>query len=96
MAELIDGRLAFLKAELKITEAQTPAWNTLADAIRKSIATRTERMRGKWSEYFVGARSVPAMPTLHPAYLLRRPIDKKLAWRDLQAIAAKARELKIL
>ena len=49
MAARIDGRLAFLKAELKITEAQTPAWNKLADAIRKYIATRAERMRGKWS-----------------------------------------------
>ncbi len=49
MAERIDGRLAFLKAELKITDAQTPAWNKLAEAIRKSVATRTERMRGKWS-----------------------------------------------
>ncbi len=49
IAERLDGRLAFLKAELKITDAQTPAWNKLADAIRKSAATRTERMRGKWS-----------------------------------------------
>jgi DNA polymerase len=26
------------------------------------------------------------MPTLHPAYLLRTPIAKRLAWRDLLAI----------
>lgn len=49
MAERIDGRLAFLKAELKITDAQTPAWNKLADAIRNSVATRSERLRGKRS-----------------------------------------------
>jgi hypothetical protein len=49
MIDRVDGRLAFLKAELKITEAQTTAWNRLADAIRKSVAGRTERMRGKWS-----------------------------------------------
>jgi DNA polymerase len=30
---------------------------------------------------------VPIMPTLHPAYLLRQPAHKKLAWRDLQALA---------
>ena len=29
---------------------------------------------------------VPLMPTLHPAYLLRQPAHKKLAWRDLQAV----------
>ena len=26
------------------------------------------------------------MPTLHPAYLLRSPIAKRLAWRDFLAI----------
>jgi DNA polymerase len=36
------------------------------------------------------------MPILHPAYLLRRPADKKLAWRDLQAIAAKIHALRLL
>lgn len=51
------------------------------------------RARGRWLEYYVGGRMVPVMPTLHPAYLLRRPIDKRLAWRDLQAIEAKILEL---
>jgi DNA polymerase len=32
---------------------------------------------------------VPLMPTLHPAYLLRQPGHKKLAWRDLQAVRDK-------
>lgn len=49
------------------------------------------RVRGRWLEYFVDGQMVPVMPTLHPAYLLRRPIDKKLAWRDLQAIAARVK-----
>jgi DNA polymerase len=39
---------------------------------------------------------VPVMPTLHPAYLLRRAIDKKLAWRDLQAIDEKIKSLGLL
>jgi DNA polymerase len=26
------------------------------------------------------------MPTLHPAYLLRQPLQKRLAWRDFLAI----------
>lgn len=54
------------------------------------------RVRGHWLEYRVNGRMVPVMPTLHPAYLLRRPIDKKLAWRDLQAIAEKIRVLGLL
>ncbi|HTT84989.1 MAG TPA: uracil-DNA glycosylase [Rhizomicrobium sp.] len=54
------------------------------------------RLRGNWLEYFVGGRLIPVMPTLHPAYLLRRPIDKKLAWRDLQAISDKVNTLRLL
>ena len=34
MAGHIEGRIAFLKTELKITDAQQPLWNTVADAMR--------------------------------------------------------------
>ncbi len=44
------------------------------------------RARGRWREVEIAGRKVPAMPTLHPAYLLRTPIGKRLAWRDLLAI----------
>jgi uracil-DNA glycosylase len=47
------------------------------------------KLRGRWMDYRVGARAVPLMPTLHPAYLLRQPAHKKLAWRDLQAVRDK-------
>jgi hypothetical protein len=30
----VEGRVAFLRAELKITDAQTAVWNTFADALR--------------------------------------------------------------
>ena len=30
----VEGRIAFLKAELKITDAQQPVWNAVADALR--------------------------------------------------------------
>jgi uracil-DNA glycosylase family 4 len=51
------------------------------------------KTRGRWLEYRVGQNMVPVMPTLHPAYLLRQPAHKKLAWRDLQAIAARMEQL---
>jgi DNA polymerase len=51
------------------------------------------KLRGRWMEYRVGERMVPLMPTLHPAYLLRQPAHKKLAWRDLQAIRARMEQL---
>jgi uracil-DNA glycosylase family 4 len=51
------------------------------------------KLRGRWLEYRVGERMVPLMPTLHPAYLLRQPAHKKLAWRDLQAVRDKMQTL---
>jgi len=42
--------------------------------------------RGRWFAYQTGTREIRAMPVLHPAYLLRSPIAKRLAWRDLLAI----------
>jgi len=41
------------------------------------------RLRGQWRPYHTGRREIRAMPTLHPAYLLRQPLQKRLAWRDL-------------
>ncbi|HEX3808609.1 MAG TPA: uracil-DNA glycosylase [Rhizomicrobium sp.] len=54
------------------------------------------RLRGTWREYHVAGRMIPVMPTLHPAYLLRQPAHKRLAWRDLQAIESKIAELGLL
>jgi uracil-DNA glycosylase len=48
------------------------------------------RLRGAWSDVW----SKPAMPMFHPAYLLRQPSAKRLAWEDL--LSVKARLLEIL
>jgi len=47
------------------------------------------RLRGKWRDVTLGAYKAPAIATLHPAYLLRTPASKRLAWRDLLALKAK-------
>ena len=44
------------------------------------------RSRGKWFTYDTGTRAVKALATLHPAYLLRQPLQKRLAWRDFRAL----------
>ena len=44
------------------------------------------RSRGKWFPYDTGTRAVKALATLHPAYLLRQPLQKRLAWRDFRAL----------
>jgi uracil-DNA glycosylase len=46
------------------------------------------RMRGKWRSIELGGHKVRAMATLHPAYLLRTPAAKGMAWRDLLAVKA--------
>ncbi len=45
------------------------------------------RTRGKWIDYDTGTRTIRAVATFHPAYLLRSPSYKRLSWQDLRAIA---------
>jgi DNA polymerase len=47
--------------------------------------TGITRMRGRWIEAAIPGleRPVPALPMLHPAYLLRTPGAKRDAWADL-------------
>ncbi len=47
------------------------------------------RLRGSWHAYRAGERDIPALATLHPAYLLRQPAQKRLAYRDLLALKAR-------
>ncbi|WBV43574.1 uracil-DNA glycosylase [Pseudoroseomonas cervicalis] len=41
------------------------------------------RLRGRWHALPAEAGGLPALPTLHPAYLLRNPAAKREAWADL-------------
>ena len=45
------------------------------------------RTRGKWLDYDTGTRTIRAIATFHPAYLLRSPSYKRMSWQDLRAIA---------
>jgi len=63
-------------------------------AAAKMLLNRREgimRLRGRWMTCEVPASagealSVPALATLHPAYLLRSPVAKRQAWHDLLAV----------
>jgi len=44
------------------------------------------KARGRWRPFHTGKREIRAIATLHPAYLLRQPVQKRLAWRDFLAI----------
>jgi DNA polymerase len=43
------------------------------------------KLRGQWFELAMNGRSVKMMASLSPAYLLRQPLQKRFAWRDLKA-----------
>lgn len=59
-----------------------------------NVTEGIKRARGKWMSYEVApGRTIPAMAMLHPAYLLRTPADKKLAWQDLRMIAKELAKL---
>lgn len=66
---------------------------TLGGPSAKTLLHASEgvlRLRGNWKVHRTASGvDIPAMPTLHPAYLLRNPAHKKLAWRDFLEIAAR-------
>lgn len=55
------------------------------------------RLRGRWFDFSTregeaGGLALPALPTFHPAFLLRQPAQKKQVWQDLRAIKARLAE----
>jgi uracil-DNA glycosylase family 4 len=61
-------------------------------ASAKAMLRRPEgilALRGRWFEWRSddGALEVPALPTLHPAFLLRQPVAKRKSWEDLLILA---------
>lgn len=60
-----------------------PAANQLLDTTQGIM-----NLRGKWHKYSASGRELRAMATLHPAYLLRTPVGKRMAWRDLLTVRA--------
>ncbi len=65
--------------------------NTPAQALLDTSQGIT-RLRGRWQEAAIGKTMIPAMPSFHPAYLLRQPGQKKFAWRDLLALSQRLNE----
>ncbi len=79
----------FLERQLELVDPEVVI--LLGGAAAKAILDTPEgimRIRGKWRETQIGARTVKTLATLHPAYLLRTPAAKRLVWRDLIAIRA--------
>lgn len=62
-------------------------------ASAKTLLDKTDgitRLRGKWYDFQIpGGAVIPALATLHPAYLLRSPAQKRQAWRDMISLKLK-------
>jgi DNA polymerase len=83
--------------ERQIELARPKILVSLGGPSAKTLLATTEgilRLRGNWRAHTTASGiAIPAMPTLHPAYLLRTPAHKKLAWRDFLEVKAKLRSL---
>jgi uracil-DNA glycosylase family 4 len=79
--------LPFLHRQIELAE---PEMLVLLGGAAASALTGSKegvlKMRGRWFEVQTPNRTIPALVTLHPAYLLRSPLQKRLAWRDLCAL----------
>ncbi|MEM0988144.1 MAG: uracil-DNA glycosylase [Pseudomonadota bacterium] len=61
-------------------------------SVKALLATKTgiKRLRGTWTPH--PDLGIPVLPSFHPAYLLRQPADKRLAWQDLLSLRAALNE----
>jgi DNA polymerase len=79
----------FLERQIKLVAPKVIA--LLGGAAAKHVLDVSDgimRIRGRERAIVIGGHAAKAMATLHPAYLLRTPAAKRLAWRDLLAIKA--------
>lgn len=68
----IEGRIAFLRTELKITDAQTPAWNAFADALRANAKSLGEVRATMMSQAGAGQQSLMDRLALQEKWLAAR------------------------
>ena len=94
--EEIKRYLPYLKSHIEIINPKilvllgSTALNTI---IGNEIVI--SKARGKWMQKEIGAAKPWVIASFHPAFLMRQPEQKKLAWIDLKMIRDKAKILKI-
>jgi uracil-DNA glycosylase family 4 len=80
--------LPFIQRQIELVNPDVLV--TLGNPSTQTLLSTREgimKARGRWFKYDTGTRVIPALATFHPAYLLRSPSYKRLAWQDLRAIA---------
>jgi uracil-DNA glycosylase len=87
--------LPFIQRQIELADPEVVV--TLGNPATQALLSTREgimKTRGKWFDYDTGTRVIRALPTFHPAYLLRSPSYKRLAWQDLRAIAKALQQAK--
>jgi DNA polymerase len=80
--------LPFIQRQIELVDPDVLV--TLGNPSTQTLLSTREgimRTRGRWFDYDTGTRVIRAVATFHPAYLLRSPSYKRMAWQDLRAIA---------
>jgi DNA polymerase len=72
----LERQIALIKPKLIVALGAVATHHLL------STTTKISDLRGKPFDY----KGIPLIPIYHPAYLLRRPTEKRKAWHDLQII----------
>jgi len=73
----------FLLRQIEIIQPKVMvALGTFAAQTLLGMKTPISRLRGHWYDF----QGIKLMPTLHPAYLLRNPNDKRLVWDDIKMV----------
>lgn len=83
-SEILNKQLDVLKPKLVVALGAVAAQNLL------KTTEKVSKLRGRWYPY----RGAKLLVTYHPAYLLRNPKDKKLAWEDLKVLQKEYQGLK--
>src|SRR5229473_4864724 len=80
--------LPFIQRQIELVNPDVLV--TLGNPSTQTLLSTREgimKTRGRWVDYDTGTRMIRALATFHPAYLLRSPSYKRMAWQDLRAIA---------
>jgi DNA polymerase len=80
--------LPFIQRQIELVNPDVLV--TLGNPSTQTLLSTREgimKTRGRWFDYDTGTRVIHALATFHPAYLLRSPSYKKMAWQDLRSIA---------
>lgn len=79
--------LPFIKRQIELADPDflvclgKPSMQTLL-GVKEGIRS----VRGRWYDFDTGKRTIQALVTFHPAYLLRSPLEKRHSWRDFLAL----------